>query len=445
MSESSRRTERRADRELQGYLAGGSLHLAGQSTDQRDPPLEVADRLLVCRAGRRVLARPLVLGDGLLDESRRLVVPRDHLRRRGRRGGELLHQHLRDAGVELAARALEQRLVSGLLHEGVLEDVCRVGREPAGVDQLGLHQPGERRLQLGVREARCGPDEPVGELPADRRRDLGHLLGGPQPIEPRHQGVLEGRGDRARRSRLVPLFLQHRLGELFDEERHPVGAEGDRLHQLVEARGASRDAGHHLAHVAATQATEGHVRLMRQQGPRGPELRPSRAEDQHGRRLAPLDQHPQQLERRRVDPLEILDHEDRGLDPREADDPADHRGEEAPPLRLGGERERGIPIRKRQTQQRGHERHGVGRRQVHRGEGTLEADDLLLDRFVSPPDERLTEDLGHRIEGGVLVVRRSSALDPHVRLAGQVLPEALREPGLPDPRLARDDDDLTRA
>src|SRR5262249_31345849 len=68
--------ERITEEDLERTLTGVTLLPFGQVGEQRDAPPEVADRLLVRRARRCLLAGPLVLGHSLLDEARRLGVPR---------------------------------------------------------------------------------------------------------------------------------------------------------------------------------------------------------------------------------------------------------------------------------------------------------------------------------------------------------------------------------
>ena len=61
--------------------------------------------------------------------------------------------------------------------------------------------------------------------------DLGEFAGVAQPLEPRLQGVLQGRRygvSRARASR-APTRLDYRLRQLLDEQRYPVGAFRDAL------------------------------------------------------------------------------------------------------------------------------------------------------------------------------------------------------------------------
>ena len=77
----------------------------------------------------------------------------------------------------------------------------------------------------------------MGELAADRGADLRDLLDRGEAVEARKQRVVERRGDRERRQRAGKLVavarvreqarLEHRLGQLLDEQGHAVGLGDD--------------------------------------------------------------------------------------------------------------------------------------------------------------------------------------------------------------------------
>jgi hypothetical protein len=70
------------------------------------------------------------------------------LRSRLRDVGESLLEHFGDPGVQLLALGLEQRLVGGVLNQGVLEAVGRLGRHAAAEHQLRSHPLIEGPAQL---------------------------------------------------------------------------------------------------------------------------------------------------------------------------------------------------------------------------------------------------------------------------------------------------------
>jgi hypothetical protein len=71
--------------------------------------------------------------------------------------------------------------------------------------------------------------------------------------------------------------------------------------------------------------------------------------------------------------------------------------------------------RSRQREQRGEERHGLGRLQAHPGEPALEPLELLLGRGLVPEAQALLDQLDHGVERAVLRVGRAAALEPAVR------------------------------
>ena len=92
------------------------------------------------------------------------------------------------------------------------------------------------------------------KLTTDRRPDLCHLLGRAEPVEPRHQGRMQARGDRQRRGgnrgRSLHRFqlapgLQHRLCHLFYEQWDAVGALDDVLSDVRRQQLVADDAVDH--------------------------------------------------------------------------------------------------------------------------------------------------------------------------------------------------------
>ena len=107
-------------------------------------------------------------------------------------------QGLEHAGMEGLASGEQQALVRGLLHQGVLERVRRVGRHAAPEGQLCPDELRQRGLDLLVGHARHGRQQLVGELATDDAPDLRHRLKRGVLIQPRHQRVLERRRDQTR-------------------------------------------------------------------------------------------------------------------------------------------------------------------------------------------------------------------------------------------------------
>ena len=101
---------------------------------------------------------------------------------------------------------------------------------------------------------------------------MGHLTDHWQAIQPRHQGILERGRDRHRRQGTsqrvaLPLLVQHvrlqqHLGELFDEQRHPIGPGHDVLNHLRRQGFAARQVGNQRFHLGTLQAVERQRRHM---------------------------------------------------------------------------------------------------------------------------------------------------------------------------------------
>jgi len=140
---------------------------------------------------------------------------------------ELLFEHRGHPGVQFLPPCPQQSPVGGVLHQCMLEQVGGVRGDAATEQQPGLREPVEPGPQLDVGPLRHRVDQIVAELAAEHGTDLPNLFGdSAEPVEPRDQrGMQGGRyrkgGRRARRQHGVAVAaLKHRLGQLFDEERH---------------------------------------------------------------------------------------------------------------------------------------------------------------------------------------------------------------------------------
>ena len=135
----------------------------------------------------------------------------------------------------------------------------------------------------------------VGEAAADHRADLRHLARRAEPVEPRHQRLLQRRRDGLDAALLAAL--QQKPRHLLDEQRHAAGARGDVVHHLRGERMAGGKLRHHVAHLRAIERRERDRAVMRAHAPGRPELRPRRRHDEERRQRAALGDAAQHIER----------------------------------------------------------------------------------------------------------------------------------------------------
>ena len=211
--------------------AKGQFHLVAVSAfGRRHEKVYRRFKMIGCRRigprPHRPLARALPVGNGLVGEPRLGVVVRLQFRFGRDSRGKLALQHLGDLSVIVLAGPFEQRLIGRVLHQCVLEQVPRAGRSTPLVEQLGVDQQRQAFLQLGLFDRNDRLHHLIGELPPEHGAELGDLADARQPVQPRHQRVLQGRGngdfgERAGELVAVGPFaqevcLQNGLGQFFD-------------------------------------------------------------------------------------------------------------------------------------------------------------------------------------------------------------------------------------
>ena len=200
---------------------------------------------------------------------------------------EPFRQGAGDLFVVLAAPALEQRLIRRVADQRVFERVAGVGQHAVLEEEFGAHQFDQSLAQFGFGHGRDGVDQLVGKLAAQRGRKLGDVTHRGEPVQPRHERVLQGGGNRqaarfggAVLRRAVAgaqvVRFEHHFGQLFHEQRDAVRLDRDLLHQCRGQRPAPGHVLHHDRDVLARQAVQhdlGHVRAQR---PRRAEVGPVR-------------------------------------------------------------------------------------------------------------------------------------------------------------------------
>jgi aryl carrier-like protein len=234
--------------------------------------------------------------------------------------GKLLFQHPGHGLVQLLAAALQQRLVSRIADQGMLEHVARLRRQAAAKDQLGFEQLVERVHQFRVGGAAHGSQELVGKLAADDGCRLGDLLDRRQAVEAGDERIVQGRGNRqqwqrpAQRQAAATLLedphLEHGLGQFLDEQRHAVGLGEDLLQHFVGKRFVARQGLHHGLARLPPNPVQGERRDVRVPAPRRGKHRSIGNYDEHAKRLHPVDHQVQQLVTGGVDPVHVLEHDE---------------------------------------------------------------------------------------------------------------------------------------
>ncbi len=91
--------------------------------------------------------------------------------------GALL-QRLRYIRMNALTPAAQQRNIRGVLHQRVLENVGRLGRRAAAINQFGFHELAQGVQQCLSGDRRYRFQQIIGELAPDRRPDLSDLLDG---------------------------------------------------------------------------------------------------------------------------------------------------------------------------------------------------------------------------------------------------------------------------
>ena len=172
-----------------------------------------------------------------------------------------LRQVLRDREVELAAPPSQERLVSRILYERVLESVSGLGRRSDGEDQLARDQLLEGVVERVIRHRRYRSQQFVRELTADARADLRHLPHRRKTIQTRHERVMQRGGDGQVGQRpgqcIRPVgpghqaALDHRLGQFLDEQRHAVRLRDDQTEYFLRKWHPARDPLDHGRRLAA--------------------------------------------------------------------------------------------------------------------------------------------------------------------------------------------------
>ena len=176
----------------------------------------------------------------------------------------------------------------------------------------GLLVPGEDRLQ-----------EFIGKLAPQGRPELCYSLYRRQAIEPCHQRVVQRGGNRqggqGPGERVAVLLLleqagfQYHLGQLFHKQRHPIGFGDDLLDHLGRQDLPVGHLADHLHGLSAGVTESRHLGEVRAPYPGWAEVGPKGQQRQDASRGALIDQETEQLQRGRINPVQILHDKEHGL------------------------------------------------------------------------------------------------------------------------------------
>ena len=174
------------------------------------------------------------------------------------------------------------------------ESLAADRRQPHRLHDVGGNQLLDAGVEgiVGLLQRRCAADRQF-ELAADGGTDLGDVLGRRiEPVEPGQQRALQRIGNGNPLERALELimaadfapdiFLEHRLGQFLDEQRHTVGPIDDLIEHEVGERLSGGELFDHRLTIAARKAIEVDLHELRIV-PVGPELRPRRHQQQQAR------------------------------------------------------------------------------------------------------------------------------------------------------------------
>ena len=201
--------------------------------------------------------------------------------------------------------------------------------------------------------------------------------------------------------------FQHRLGQLFDEQRHAVGARHDLLDDFGRQRLVARDPRHQIGALAPTEAAHSQRSHVCLSGPGRLELRPEGDQDQDRQLPDALDHEAQELQRRRVDPVHVLVHSQHRPLRRQARDLVDQRLQRPPLLHLRRQGERRIALTGRHPEQSGDQWNDLVQRSPERPSIASSLASCVLRRLVAIEPRRPLQQTDHRIQRTVGVMRRA--------------------------------------
>jgi len=119
--------------------------------------------------------------------------------------------------------------------------------------------------------------------------------------------------------------LEKQARHLLDEQRDAARALADALYHLRWQRALVREFGDQAPNLRIIERRQRNDTMVRPQAPGRPEFRARRRQNQEGRLRAAIAERAHEIDRRRVEPLQILKDENKWLHSRAGYRPSDHR------------------------------------------------------------------------------------------------------------------------
>jgi hypothetical protein len=220
------------ERERQLGLAQEPAGSIGDLAGKREAPPEMHTGLRHRRAGCGLLAGTKEVNDGLVHLAGlgEVVAKQSGS---GRHDIGVALEGLADCGVQRHPTGAQQAVIGRVLHQRVLEVIGCLRRLATTENEAGGDELIESCVQDCRRHVCYFGDHRVREVAPEHRADLGNLFRGRHPVKACQQRRLQsGRHSDCRGFGLrLRGGLQHAFGQLFDEERYPVGLADDPLKQ----------------------------------------------------------------------------------------------------------------------------------------------------------------------------------------------------------------------
>ena len=331
--------------------------------------------------------------------------------------------------MELASRLAQQQTISRVLYQGMLEQITRVRRHTLPEQQTCPNDTVEFRFELCLRLAGDSRQQGMREFASNRRPDLSQLLGGTEPVEPRHKRCMQARrdchcrrGNQGRRplGLAFACCLQHRLCHLLHEQGDAVGALDDVLPDIGRQRLVPDDVVDQGADFTGGQRGEGEGGHMRLSDPGRLEFRPERHDEQRAEAPNPVNGPTEHFQAGGVGPMRILEDDQHRTLARQGLHLRDERVQRSFPALLGCQFERGIASIVRQRQHLGQER-GVLRGCRGLSKEHIELVEFRLRGIVVHQAGSTFHLSNGRMKCAVGVLRRAETAQARVRLAREKL------------------------